>query len=263
MADSARSAGDRWTRESDDVICRLSGRQQRDPRRHRAPGPHRKPHQRSRWRQPRARRDRCLVRRHRRPDRAQPDRRPARRPAVRALPPRPDRARHPRAQPRGYRAPGRDAGAGAAVPPRGRQGVWAGHLRHEGRSGPGHRRLPAAGARQDQPAVADHLPVQSGRGGGQRGLAPLHRGRSRAQSLRAGDRAQAQRRQDRHATQGDGALPHPRARAARTFGRQPREGPQRHPRHGRHHPADRRLHRLCARHHHQRRSWSTAEPPST
>ena len=54
--------------------------------------------------------------------------------------------------------------------------------------------------------------------------------------------------------QGNRALPHPRARAARTFGRQSREGPQRHPRHGRHHPADRGLHRLCARHHHQRRA---------
>ena len=49
----------------------------------------RKPDQRSGRRQPRARRDRCLVRRHRRQHRAQPDRRSLRRPAVRALPPRP------------------------------------------------------------------------------------------------------------------------------------------------------------------------------
>ena len=87
------------------------------------------------------------------------------------------------------------------------------------------------------------------------GIAPLHRGRSRSQSLRAGDRAQAQRRQDRHASaRGRGAS------CIRTHGRPAHSGGSHEK--GRsairamaaHHPADRGLHRLRARHHHQRRA---------
>ena len=95
------------------------------------------------------------------------------------------RARHPDRGTSRYRASDRHAGK-TEVAARGQQVFRARHLRHEGRQLPHAGSDPATGARVLHDAAADHRAVHAGRGS-RHALDPRHhRGRSRAQQIRAG-----------------------------------------------------------------------------
>ena len=95
------------------------------------------------------------------------------------------RARHPDRRASRHRASRRHAGK-TEVAARGQQVLRPRHLRHEGRQLPDAGSDPATGARVVHDAAADHRAVHAGRGS-RHALDPRHhRGRSRAQQIRAG-----------------------------------------------------------------------------
>ena len=115
------------------------------------------------------------------------------------------RTRHPDRGASRYRASGRHAGK-TAVAARGQQVFRPRHLRHEGRQLPLAGGDPATGARGLHDAAADHRAVHAGRGS-RHALDPRHhRGRGRAQQIRAGAGAGPPEQRRRHRALRDRAL---------------------------------------------------------